>query len=477
MDNSNVNIDLIRGHVDTFILRSLMNEDKYGYEILNEIKEKSNGLFSLKQPTLYSCLKRLEKLGNITSYKGGVSNGAQRVYYQLTEAGRQYLLLDQYQWEFSRTIINNLLSDKEFDTEQEKPFDPSSYRPLTRRNVRPYDEVSEENTVARQDNSVDELLEQKFKEEQNINTSFDDKLTQQESQVDNKRVYFPDDIYREKIEKIQLNEESYPSDNINQVETQIFNSKSPETSQNSNDLSDDVSLDGQDDLDYGSLPEDFSYSVYRGKPQNEVSYIDAFDKVLSREMSAEYEVPKQQSVSEAPPQILTMNQLRTEMFTDGYNLKLYQRKNTVDYYCNNYYYSNKINRDTSIIMYLAVIFQILLIHICIPSAVRVSWGACIGAMAGLFAVPLVTLIAYSINPKKRTKANYSLRNALLNSLLVIIQAIFVIVLLGFFVFHANIENANSMINPIIIPLVLLINVPITVAIYSWLYNSKHYHVN
>ena len=58
-DNSSVNIDLIRGHMDTIILRTLSNEDKYGYEILDEIKGKSNNLYSLKQPTLYSCLKRL----------------------------------------------------------------------------------------------------------------------------------------------------------------------------------------------------------------------------------------------------------------------------------------------------------------------------------------------------------------------------------------------------------------------------------
>lgn len=469
MDNSNVNIDLIRGHVDTFILRSLMNEDKYGYEILNEIKEKSNGLFSLKQPTLYSCLKRLEKLGNITSYKGGVSNGAQRVYYQLTEAGRQYLLLDQYQWEFSRTIINNLLSDKEFDTEKEKPFDPSSYRPLTRRNVKPYDEVEEISTDNNSQNSVDELLEKKFEEENHsvTNNSVDNI---QESEQSSNRVYFPDNIIREKIEKIEITQEQSPINQSYDNQDVDFEPK--------NDIVDN--LDGQDDLDYGALPEDFSYSVYRGKPQNEVSYIDAFDKVLSREMSAEYEPqqsPSQPNADQNIPQILTMNQLRTEMFTDGYNLKIYQRKNTVDYYCNNYFYSNKINRDTSILMYIAVIFQLLIIHLCIPSAVRVSWGALFGAMGGLLLIPLAAVIAYSIDPKKRTKANYSLKNALLNSLLVIIQAIFLIVLLGFFVFHANIEDTNSMVNPIIVPLVLLINVPITVAIYSWLYNSKHYHVN
>ena len=111
MDASHVNIDLIRSHVDTIILRSLCDEDKYGYEILNEIKEKSKGLYMLKQPTLYSCLKRLEKLGYIRSYKGDVSNGAQRVYYSLQPEGRAFLESDQVQWEFSRTIIDNLLSD------------------------------------------------------------------------------------------------------------------------------------------------------------------------------------------------------------------------------------------------------------------------------------------------------------------------------------------------------------------------------
>ena len=126
MDASNVNIDLIRSHVDTIILRSLCDEDKYGYEILNEIKEKSKGLYMLKQPTLYSCLKRLEKLGYIRSYKGDVSNGAQRVYYSLQPE------------EFSRTIIDNLLSDREFDPNSIPPFDPTAYRPMTRRQRNPH---------------------------------------------------------------------------------------------------------------------------------------------------------------------------------------------------------------------------------------------------------------------------------------------------------------------------------------------------
>lgn len=74
-NSSSISSDLIRGHINTIILRTLYDGDKYGYEIINEIEEKSKGQYSLKQPTLYSALKRLESQDFVTSYWGGVSNG------------------------------------------------------------------------------------------------------------------------------------------------------------------------------------------------------------------------------------------------------------------------------------------------------------------------------------------------------------------------------------------------------------------
>ena len=147
MDNSSVNIDLIRDHVDTIILSTLANGDRYGLDILTEIKEKSKGLYELKQPTLYSCLKRLEKLGYVTSYKGDTSNGAQRVYYSLLDDGRKFLENDQYQWEYSRTIINGLLSDKDFDPNSTPPFQASDLRPRTKRQPRSEPSAAESASV------------------------------------------------------------------------------------------------------------------------------------------------------------------------------------------------------------------------------------------------------------------------------------------------------------------------------------------
>ena len=73
--NFDISSDLIRGHINTIILRSLYDGDKYGYDIINEIEKKSGGLYTMKQPTLYSALKRLESIRVESSRKRIFPNG------------------------------------------------------------------------------------------------------------------------------------------------------------------------------------------------------------------------------------------------------------------------------------------------------------------------------------------------------------------------------------------------------------------
>ena len=89
---SGISADLIRGHINTIILRTLYERDKYGYEIIEEIEKKSHGQYSLKQPTLYSALKRLETQGYINAYwkTDEVSLGGRRKYYTLTDSAVSY---------------------------------------------------------------------------------------------------------------------------------------------------------------------------------------------------------------------------------------------------------------------------------------------------------------------------------------------------------------------------------------------------
>ncbi len=135
MDISSVNSDLIRGNVTTIILGSLWSADRYGYDILKEIESKSDGQYSLKQATLYNQLKRLEKQGLISSYDGDPDDtgGGKRKYYALTAEGRAYLKKEKSEYEYSRTILDKLVSSQEFDFTNPIPFDAAELRPYSKK--------------------------------------------------------------------------------------------------------------------------------------------------------------------------------------------------------------------------------------------------------------------------------------------------------------------------------------------------------
>ena len=81
-----------RGFVNNIILESLVSGDKYGYEIIKEVEKQSNGKIVLKQPSLYSSLKRFESKGFITAYWSESDIGGRRHYYTITELGKNHYL-------------------------------------------------------------------------------------------------------------------------------------------------------------------------------------------------------------------------------------------------------------------------------------------------------------------------------------------------------------------------------------------------
>lgn len=81
-----------KGVLDMLVLRLLKDEAKYGYQIIQELKEKSAETFSLKDGTLYPVLYRLEDDKLVVS-KWNEAEGKQvpRKYYEITEAGQKAL--------------------------------------------------------------------------------------------------------------------------------------------------------------------------------------------------------------------------------------------------------------------------------------------------------------------------------------------------------------------------------------------------
>ena len=108
MDKISISSDLIRGHIDTIILHSLLSGDKFAQQISDVVKTKSDGKYEINQATLYSSLKRLEKLEYIKGYWHD-SVGGRRRYFNLTESGKQYVEDNLTNWSFSRSIIDKLM--------------------------------------------------------------------------------------------------------------------------------------------------------------------------------------------------------------------------------------------------------------------------------------------------------------------------------------------------------------------------------
>ncbi len=109
MPEQNINSDLIRGHIDTIILRILKDGDNYGYEIMKAVAVNSGYEYELKEPSLYTSLKRLEKQGYIVSYWGDKSHGGRRKYYHITDGGGAAYEGALADWLYAQKIITRLL--------------------------------------------------------------------------------------------------------------------------------------------------------------------------------------------------------------------------------------------------------------------------------------------------------------------------------------------------------------------------------
>ena len=72
------------------ILSILLERPKYAYEMTQELKLRSGGLYQM--PLLYPVLYRLEKNGYVEISETVISEkNRTRNYYRITEAGRAYL--------------------------------------------------------------------------------------------------------------------------------------------------------------------------------------------------------------------------------------------------------------------------------------------------------------------------------------------------------------------------------------------------
>ncbi len=79
-----------RGMTELLILHLLKQEDMYGYQMTQELEKRSDGMFVLKEGTMYPSLYRLIEKGMISDHKELIGKRRTRVYYHIEEKGHEY---------------------------------------------------------------------------------------------------------------------------------------------------------------------------------------------------------------------------------------------------------------------------------------------------------------------------------------------------------------------------------------------------
>lgn len=90
-----MNAQFKRGIVELCVLSELVNEDMYGYNIINII----SAYIDVNENTIYPILRRLTKEGYFTTYLKESQQGAPRKYYKITENGFIHYLELRDSWD------------------------------------------------------------------------------------------------------------------------------------------------------------------------------------------------------------------------------------------------------------------------------------------------------------------------------------------------------------------------------------------
>lgn len=104
-----VDKSLLSGSTTMLLLKLLSEKDMYGYEMIEELKERSQNVFELKAGTLYPLLHGMENKNMLTAYEKEVG-GKVRKYYHITQNGRSVLSEKQNDWKDYVQAVTNVLA-------------------------------------------------------------------------------------------------------------------------------------------------------------------------------------------------------------------------------------------------------------------------------------------------------------------------------------------------------------------------------
>lgn len=109
MAERGTNPNFMNGVPELLILRLLAQQEMYGYEIVQAIRSRTDGVIAVGEGVVYPVLHGLEQDGALRSRRKVVS-GRSRVYYSVTRAGSRRLAELSGTWTGLAGAIHKMLA-------------------------------------------------------------------------------------------------------------------------------------------------------------------------------------------------------------------------------------------------------------------------------------------------------------------------------------------------------------------------------
>lgn len=155
------------------------------------------------------------------------------------------------------------------------------------------------------------------------------------------------------------------------------------------------------------------------------------------------------------------NDMKQTLVKEGFRIKIYSKANSSNFYYMNYYYSNKLMRDSTLITY--ILFFVGLMFFAIYKKEIIPWVI----LSFSTIIPILVCSIWKQNPEKRIRTKN-------NSLSSIIIGLSIYIILAGIVFSFSfIYKINYITYPTYI---FLICIPLFTIIKTALYRSKKYHL-
>jgi PadR family transcriptional regulator PadR len=99
-----------KGSSELLLLSLLAERPMYGYQISQEMTERSKGYFAMKEGLLYPTLHRMEKEGLVSSQWQAAGEARRRKYYALTDKGQKMLREQTAEWENFIAVMQAMIA-------------------------------------------------------------------------------------------------------------------------------------------------------------------------------------------------------------------------------------------------------------------------------------------------------------------------------------------------------------------------------